>query len=295
MNGRKITSESVSIETSLKFSDNIPLIVYDIEQDYSEAVKLNIVQSLPQSLTPEQIVTHPKHKQWRVCPISKLPDYVNYQTNHPNVIYYTVTLPANTSRRTYYAVDTNKKSDIQALLDLSPVATVLQKRKNQNQNDSGKVQHSQKKPPTKQKIADPISQLLTHVDGYTFEHFIADLWERQGWETHVTDGSGDEGVDVVARRHEPYRLVSNIQVKHYTDTVISRPDVQQYSGLHQLMDVDIVAIVTSSSFSGPAQDWAEKTNVKLVDGNGVARLIDELEAYDLVREYISQSKVKAAN
>ena len=53
------------------------------------------------------------------------------------------------------------------------------------------------------------------------------------------------------------------------------------------MDVDTVAIVASSSFSGPAQDWAEKTNVKLVDGDGIARLIDELEAYDLVREYIS--------
>lgn len=286
MNGQTITSENISVDTSLRFSNDIPLIVYDIKQNYSQTVQLNIVHPLPKRLSSEQVVPHPKHEEWEIRSANKLPDSVKYRSNRPTAIYYAAEIPPNTSHRTYYAVDSNKKSDIQALLDLSPEATVIPKAQQRNQKRSS-GQHSQKASAKTRKIADPISKLVTHIDGYTFEHFIADLWERQGWETHVTDGSGDEGVDVVAIRHEPYRLVSNIQVKHYTDTVISRPDVQQYSGLHQLMDVDTVAIVASSSFSGPAQDWAEKTNVKLVDGDGVARLIDELEAYDLVRAYIS--------
>ena len=287
MNGRKITNENISISTSLRFSDDIPLIVYDIDLKYSKPVRLNIVHPLPKRLSPEQVVPHPKHEEWEVRSANKLPPSVKYHSNRPTAVHYAADIPSNTSHRTYYAVDSNKKSDIQALLELSPEATIIPKSQQDNQKRSEESRQSQRKSAKNRKIADPISQLVTHVDGYTFEHFIADLWERQGWETHVTDGSGDEGVDVVAIRHEPYRLVSNIQVKHYTDSVISRPDVQQYSGLHQLMDVDTVAIVASSSFSGPAQDWAEKTNVKLVDGDGVARLIDELEAYDLVREYIS--------
>ncbi len=135
---------------------------------------------------------------------------------------------------------------------------------------------------------DELKSVLQRMDPYDFEHFIAALWERMGWETSVSSESADEGVDVTARKESPYPQTLLIQAKRYgPNTTVGSPDIQQYASLrHQYNGVDKVLVVTTNEFTGQAKDLADRLNVKLIDGDTLARLIVDREALDLVAEFL---------
>jgi len=136
-----------------------------------------------------------------------------------------------------------------------------------------------------------LKPLLQGMDDWDFEHFVADLWERQGWDAEVEQQSGDAGVDIRAVKSMPYRQKALIQAKRYGEnTTVGGPDIQQYSALKQQeQDADKAIVVTTSRFTSAAYDRAEDLNVKLIDGDDLAQLIDELDAYDLVEHYVDAS------
>lgn len=142
----------------------------------------------------------------------------------------------------------------------------------------------------------PPDQLRTRLQGmddYEFEHFIADLWARMGWETEVSQASNDAGIDVIAEKKSPYPQKKLIQAKRYSDsTTVGGPDIQQYASLrHQDPDTDSVVVVTTSRFTNSGQDRAKDLNVKTVDGDDLVGMIEELDAADLVQEYIGLQTV----
>ena len=122
-----------------------------------------------------------------------------------------------------------------------------------------------------------LKAVLQQMDPYEFEHFVADLWERIGWETTVSTASADKGVDITARKSSPYEQLLLIQAKRYgPNTTVGSPDVQQYASLRQQFEnVDKVLIVTTNGYSRQAREIAEDLNVKLIDGDGLVELIDE--------------------
>ena len=133
-----------------------------------------------------------------------------------------------------------------------------------------------------------LKRVLQQMDPYAFEHFVADLWERMGWSAEVSSAAMDEGVDVVATKSSPYDQRVVIQAKRYgPNTTVGSPDIQQYASLiHQYDGVDKVIVVTTNEFTGPAQDLAERLNVKLIDGDGLASLVGDVGGLDLVAEYV---------
>lgn len=135
-----------------------------------------------------------------------------------------------------------------------------------------------------------LKRALQGMDDYDFEHFVADLWERMGWETEVSTQSADRGVDVIATRRSPYEEKALIQAKRYgPNTTVGSPEIQQYASLkHQRHGVDKVLVVTTNGFSGQAEELAHQLNVKLIDGDDLAGLIEELDARDLVERYIPE-------
>lgn len=129
---------------------------------------------------------------------------------------------------------------------------------------------------------------LQNIEPYEFEKFVADLWELQGWETEVSQASNDMGVDVVAQKSDgmvDQKLA--IQAKRYSEgNKIGRQDVQQYYSMKvQDAQSDGAVIVTTSSFTKPAEEWAAEHNVKLVDGNDIIRLLDEQNAHRVLDDY----------
>jgi len=129
---------------------------------------------------------------------------------------------------------------------------------------------------------------LQSMDEYDFEYLVADLWSELGWDTTVSQASVDAGLDVVAEKHTPYHQKKVIQAKRYGDsTTVGGPDIQQYASLKQQVDdADSVVIVTTSSFTSSAESRASDLNVKLVDGDDLVGMIEDLEAYDVVDDYL---------
>lgn len=128
---------------------------------------------------------------------------------------------------------------------------------------------------------------LQSMDNYDFEYFVADLWERRGWETTVSSQAGDRGIDVVATKSEPYDQKMLIQAKRYGEnTTVGSPDIQQYASLkNQQSGVDKVLVVTTNRFTNQATEIARKLNVKCIDGDDLLELVTESEATDLIDKY----------
>lgn len=135
---------------------------------------------------------------------------------------------------------------------------------------------------------DSLKHRLREIDPYQFEHFVADLWKQMGWDTTVSQAASDAGIDVLAEKSTPYPQKKVIQAKRYgSDTTVGGPAIQQYASLrHQVPDADSVIVVTTSRFTSAAKERAQELNVKLVDGDGLVEMIDDLEARDLVAEYL---------
>jgi len=129
-----------------------------------------------------------------------------------------------------------------------------------------------------------IERLLRTVDPDAFEQFVADLWAELGFQTVVTQSSKDRGVDVVARQTTPIEQTVVIQAKRYAATnKVGRESVQQYASLHrQERDADLVVVVTTGAFTGPAREAARDLNVKLVDGERLVEMVVERDCLDLV-------------
>jgi len=129
---------------------------------------------------------------------------------------------------------------------------------------------------------------LQQMDPYEFEYFVADLWERMGWETTVSAESADKGIDVTARKSTPYDQLVLIQAKRYgPNTTVGSPDIQQYASLkHQQSGVDKVLMVTTNEYTQQARELADQLNVKLINGDDLVELIDKQEALDLVVKYL---------
>lgn len=121
---------------------------------------------------------------------------------------------------------------------------------------------------------DGVMKLLFQTDPLEFEQLFATLLEKWEWESHVTSGSNDRGVDVIAEKTVPFAQKYAIQVKQYsTDNRVGSPAIQQYSSLgNQETDIDGVIIATTSSFTADAEEVASDLGVKLIGGNDLIEL-----------------------
>jgi len=127
---------------------------------------------------------------------------------------------------------------------------------------------------------------LRQMDEYRFEQLVSDSWEAEGWDTTVTRGSNDRGVDVVAKKDSPFERKMVIQAKRYNKSnKVGGPEVREYASLKQQeSNVDVVLIVTTSSFTGQANHIANDLNVKLMNGNMFADTIIDNKVYKSYQE-----------
>ena len=128
---------------------------------------------------------------------------------------------------------------------------------------------------------------IQHIDPIDFEEFVADVWSHRGWKTSLTSASHDRGIDVIATWNGVISRKEAIQVKRYQSDKISSREVQRYASIpNQEGDIDNVIIVTSSSFSQPAQEVADELNVKTVDGDDLYQIITENSLSSIVSTYL---------
>lgn len=109
-------------------------------------------------------------------------------------------------------------------------------------------------------------ETLRSMDWDTFEHVLGDLWAAEGYETTVTQGSADEGIDIIAENGTE-RVA--IQAKRYAaNNTVGNRTVRNTAGVLP-RGFDQVIVVTTSSFTQPALDEARKYGDQVLLLNGV--------------------------
>lgn len=112
------------------------------------------------------------------------------------------------------------------------------------------------------------------MEGHEFEHFIASLLRKLGYErVEVTPGSGDQGVDVLAEK-EGVRYA--VQCKCYSSDLGNTP-VQEINTGKTIYHCHVGIVVTNRYFTQGARDAAKATGVLLWDRTKLEQLIAQSE------------------
>ncbi|OQY27024.1 MAG: hypothetical protein B6244_11870 [Candidatus Cloacimonetes bacterium 4572_55] len=109
------------------------------------------------------------------------------------------------------------------------------------------------------------------MDGLKFEHYVCKLMEYQGYQAEVTVSTGDQGVDVIARKGLKKYAV---QVKRYTKSVSRHAVSDAVAGrFHYKCNRSMV--VTNRDYTKGAKELAESTGCVLIDREILGKWIDD--------------------
>jgi predicted RecB family endonuclease len=119
---------------------------------------------------------------------------------------------------------------------------------------------------------------LDKMEGHDFEYAVADLLRYNGYrDVEVTQGSGDYGIDILARRKN---VKYAIQCKRYNSSVGVKAVREAGSGA-EYYGCDMAAVITNSTFTKQAINMAETIGVRLCDRSFLSELIENYdEGYD---------------
>lgn len=95
------------------------------------------------------------------------------------------------------------------------------------------------------------------INGLDFEHWVASSLSKFGWKVKVTQGSGDQGVDVIA---ELNGKTLGIQCKRYAGSVGNKAVQETYAGMKHF-GLDYAAVLTNATYTKSAKELAASTNV----------------------------------
>lgn len=104
--------------------------------------------------------------------------------------------------------------------------------------------------------------------GHEFEEWVAKSLNMFGWEARVTQGSGDQGVDVLASKDGKSLA---IQCKLYSQPVGNKAVQEAFSGA-KYYDAEYAAVLTNAGFTASAKDLALSTDVKLLSPEDIPKL-----------------------
>jgi restriction system protein len=117
---------------------------------------------------------------------------------------------------------------------------------------------------------------LAQLDSLTpesFEDFVADLFEMQGYEVERVGGSGDEGADLRLRRNDG--LLAVVQCKYHKRSVVGSPVLQRFLGTIHHTRSHKGYFVTTTTFSLSAEKFAANNPIELVDGPRLVELVQD--------------------
>ncbi|MFC7470233.1 restriction endonuclease [Actinomadura keratinilytica] len=109
------------------------------------------------------------------------------------------------------------------------------------------------------------------LDPDTFEEAVAALCRRDGCaDAETVGGAGDLGADVLATAPDGRRVV--IQCKRYgPENKVGSQDLQRFGGTcWSVHGAQLAVLVTTSEFTAPAEEYAESSGIRCVDGADLA-------------------------
>jgi len=104
-----------------------------------------------------------------------------------------------------------------------------------------------------------------------FEHFVAELFRREGYEARVTKASGDSGIDINLRRGESREVV---QCKKWEGQV-GEPVLRDLLGASVAAGASRAVLVTTGSLTASAEKWRRGQPIRVIDGQELAEIVQE--------------------
>lgn len=115
----------------------------------------------------------------------------------------------------------------------------------------------------------PPSSLSEVKNGYEYERYCAGRLEDEGWSCTVTQASGDQGVDVIARKN---RIKVAIQCKFYKHSAVGNKAVQEVIAGAIYSGSSYKAVIAPSGYTSGAAELAKAANVLLIGPDDIPRL-----------------------
>jgi hypothetical protein len=120
---------------------------------------------------------------------------------------------------------------------------------------------------------------LELLSGHEFEYILAEILCQVEGDATVTEGSGDQGVDVVWFRDDE---VVGIQAKAYqSSNRVSNSAVQEiYTGSRvrkSEYSIDVPAVVTTSHYTAGAREAAKNPEVRLYDRSDLNEWLEDAD------------------
>ena len=100
-----------------------------------------------------------------------------------------------------------------------------------------------------------------------FEMFVGEMLRHMGFSVRITQQTRDGGFDVLAESvGQPFPITMLAECKHYQHPV-GVSVIRSAYGVLEDREANLVAVVTSSRFSGPAREFAERhgNRINLID------------------------------
>jgi restriction system protein len=105
-----------------------------------------------------------------------------------------------------------------------------------------------------------------------FEEFVARMFKAMGHSVTLTQASGDKGVDIFLDSRKAI-----VQCKKYEGSV-GQPVVRDFYGTMIHNKAERGYIVTTGTFSLPAQTWAKGKPIQLVDGMELVKTLETIKS-----------------
>lgn len=112
------------------------------------------------------------------------------------------------------------------------------------------------------------------MSGQEFEQFVSSLFKGIGYETKITKTSGDQGIDVIAKKGN---AVVAIQTKCYSKPVGNHAIMEAVAGA-KCYNATKTMVITNNVFTKSARELAQVNNVVLWDRTVLKEKINEINA-----------------
>ena len=141
-----------------------------------------------------------------------------------------------------------------------------------------------------QELADELLVTIKNASPKFFEQLVVDLLVKMGYGGHfdetaiVTQYSSDEGIDGIIKEDKLGLEKICLQAKHYTDTVVGRPEVQKFVGALAGQGTTKGVFITTSTFSKEAIKYKQDgVKLVLIDGLTLCKYMIEFNLGVTVR------------
>ena len=106
------------------------------------------------------------------------------------------------------------------------------------------------------------------MDPYDYEHLCAEEFKKNKWDAEATQGSSDQGVDVIAKK-DTRTLVA--QCKRFMKPVGNKAVQEIVAGMKYYEATEGV-VIAPNGYTNSAKNLAEANNIKLIHHSEIGNL-----------------------